>query len=149
MSGFKQGGFQLYTYPFHSWWLPLGSLSIGYTCSIKNGTPSLAIDGLLKTLDSSNEPQVVPSLFATFELVLDVPNSLFLTSIDAKFGFDHDIDAKHWSYASPHVPKVEINVKNTHIFLIQRIDLKIPFIKDFWRRRFRGHCCCCWLSIGG
>jgi hypothetical protein len=44
---------------------------------------------------------------------------------------------------------VEINVKNTHIFLIQRIDLKIPFIKDFWRRRFRGHCCCCWLSIGG
>jgi hypothetical protein len=48
-------------------------------------------------------------------LVLNVFNSLFLASIDAKFGFDHDIDAKHQSYASPHVPKVEINVDNDEI----------------------------------
>ncbi len=95
---------------------------IGYTCSIENGTPSSAIDGLLKTLDSSNEPQVTPSLFATFELVLDVPNSLSLKSIHAKFGYDHDIDAKHQYYASPHVPKVETSVENTHIFSIQKID---------------------------
>lgn len=116
MSGFKQGGLKLYTYLFCFWWLPWGSLSIGYTSSIKNGIFSLAIDGLLKTLDWSNEPQVAPSLFATFELVFSAPNSLFLTSIDVKFGFGHDIDAKHQSYASPHVPKVETNVDKDEIW---------------------------------
>jgi hypothetical protein len=57
--------------------------------------PGPLIDGLLKTLYASKEPQVASSLFAIFELILDAPNSLFLKSIDTKFGYDHDIDAKH------------------------------------------------------
>jgi hypothetical protein len=54
-------------------------------------------------------------LFATFELILNAPNPLFPTSIDVKFGFDHYIDAKHQSYASPHVSKVETNVDKDEI----------------------------------